>query len=241
LGALSTTAVALYTHTYIGNNGAIGLFMARVNMGPVEPPQHKGRLPQYTGDKLVKLQVKFNKVEELGVFRHSEDIGISVEDLEPSFLVKKSSGGSRLVTALADVGHYGKPQPDVDSTLRHIPKWKHLIATDLKSAFYQIPLAQDSMKYCGITTPFKAVRVYVRSAMGMPGSDTAPEELTFSVLGQPLQDGVLAKIADDLHCGRDTPLKLLENWQQVLQAFYQCDLRLSTSKTVINPKSPTIL
>ena len=33
------------------------------------------------------------------------------------------------------------------------------------------------MKYCGVATPFKGVRVYVRSAMGMPGSETALEEL----------------------------------------------------------------
>ena len=39
-----------------------------------------------------------------------------------------------------------------------------LIATDLTSAFYQIPLSQDSMKYCGVATPFKGVRVYVRFA-----------------------------------------------------------------------------
>ena len=31
--------------------------------------------------------------------------------------------------------------PDVDSTLRQITQWKHIITTDLMSAFYQIPLA----------------------------------------------------------------------------------------------------
>ena len=77
--------------------------------------------------------------------------------------------------------------PDVDSTLRHIGQWKHLIATDLTSALYQIPLSQDSIKYCGIATPFKGVRVYVRSAMGLPGSETALEELMCCVLGHLLQ------------------------------------------------------
>ena len=100
---------------------------------------------------------------------------------------------------------------DVDSTLRHIAQWKHLVATNLTSAFYQIPLAQDSMKYCGVATPFKGVRVYVRSAMGMPGSETALEELMCRVLGHLQQDGVIAKIADDLYCGGNTPLELLQN------------------------------
>ena len=73
-------------------------------MGPVEPPQRKGRLPQYARGKLVELQQKFDELEAMGVFKRPEDIGISVEYLNPSFLVKKPSGGTRQVTAFADVG-----------------------------------------------------------------------------------------------------------------------------------------
>ena len=87
-----------------------------------------------------------------------------MEFLNPSFLVKKINGGYRLVTAFADVGRYSKPQPslmqDVDSTLRQIAQWRHIITTDLTSAFYQIPLARESMKYCGVATPIRGVRVY---------------------------------------------------------------------------------
>ena len=117
-------------------------------MGPVEPPQRKGRLLQYARDKLVELQENFDHLEQLGVFQRPEDVGITVEYLNPSFLVKKPNSGSRLVTAFADVGRYGKPQPsllpDVDSTLRRIAQWSHIIVTDLTSAFYQIPLAKES-------------------------------------------------------------------------------------------------
>ena len=37
-------------------NGAVVPFEAKVNVGPVEPPQGKGRLPQYARNKLVDLQ-----------------------------------------------------------------------------------------------------------------------------------------------------------------------------------------
>ena len=114
------------------------------------------------------------------------------EYLNPSFLVKKASGGHRLVTAFADVGRYSKPQPslmpDVDSTLRQIGQWKYIVVTDLSKAFYQIPLSKDSIKYCGVETPFKGVRVYVRSAMGMPGSETALEELMCRVFADLLHE-----------------------------------------------------
>ena len=177
-------------------------------MGPVEPPQRKGRLPQYSRGKLVELQQKFDDLEEMGVFKRLEDVGKSAEYLNPSFLVKKASGGYRLVTAFSDVGRYSKLQPslmpDVDSTLRLIAQWKFIVSTDLTNAFYQIPLSRDSMRYCGVVTPFSGVRVYVRSAMGMPGSETALEELMCRVLGPFLKEGIVAKIADDLYCGGNT-------------------------------------
>ena len=108
--------------------------------------------------------------------------------------------------------------PDVDSTLRTIAPWKYIIKTDLTLAFYQIPLSKSSMKYCGIATPFHGIRVYTRSAMGMPGSETAFEETMCCVLGDFIQ-GCLAKLADDLYCGANTPEALLANWRRILDTL----------------------
>ena len=228
-----------------GYNGAAGPIEAQVNMGPVEPPQRKGRLPLYPRDKLVDLQEKFDELEKDHVVRKPEDVDVAVEYLNPSFLIKKPSGGHRLVTAFADVGRYSKPQPslmpDVDSTLRTIAPWKVIIKTDLSRAFYQIPLSQASRKYCGVATPFRGIRVYCRSAMGMPGSETALEEMMCRVLGDFIQEGHVAKIADDLYCGAATPEDLVNIWSRVLEQLDRCNLRLSPTKTVICPKSTTIL
>ena len=68
------------------------------------------------------------------------------------------------------------------------------------------------MKYCGVATPFRGVRAYTRCALGMPGSETALEELMCRVLGDGLQDGIAAKLADDLYCGADTPEELLSRF-----------------------------
>ena len=83
--------------------------------------------------------------------------------------------------------------------------------------------------------------IHVHSAMGMPGSETALEELMCRILGDLLEEGVVAKIADDLYCGGNSVEELLHNWKRVLQALSKCDLKLSASKTVINPQSTTIL
>ena len=107
-----------------GYNGSLGPYQAIVNMDLMLPPQRKGHVPQYSYDKLVELQQKFDELESLSVFMKPKDANGVAEYLNPSFLVKKPSGGFRLITAFADVGRYAKPQPSlmpaVDSTLRQI-------------------------------------------------------------------------------------------------------------------------
>ena len=61
------------------------------------------------------------------------------------------------------------------------------------------------------------------------------------VLGDFIQEGCVAKLADDLYCDGDTPEALLNNWIWVLEALDRCNLRLSPTKTVICPRSTTIL
>ena len=228
-----------------GYNGAVGPLCAVVNMGPVLPPQRKGKLPQYARNRLEELQAQIDDLEDLGVFGKPEDLGVIAEYINPSFLVKKENGGNRLVTNFTEVGKYAKPQPslmpNVDSTLREIAKWKYIIKTDLTKAYYQIPLSRESMKYCGVATPFRGIRVYKRCAMGMPGSETALEELMSRILGDLIFSGNVTKIADDLYCGADSLDELLKIWESILHALDQCDLRLSPTKTVICPKSTIIL
>ena len=161
----------VFDSEFPGYNGAAGPLETVVNVGPTLPPQGKGHLPQCPRNKLVELQDKFDTLEKAGVFVHPEDHSRSIvaEYLNPSFLIKKASGSYHLVTAFAEVGRYTKPQPslmpNVDSTLRHITRWKYLIQSYLTNALYQIPLAKSSMKFCGVVTPFKGVRVYAQSAM----------------------------------------------------------------------------
>ena len=66
-------------------------------------------------------------------------------------------------------------------------------------------------------------------------------ELPCRVLGHLLEQGVIAKIADDLYCGGNSPHELLQKWRRVLQALHKCNLRLSSSKTILNPQSTTVL
>ena len=76
--------------------------------------------------------------------------------------------------------------------------------------------------------------------MDMPGSETALEELMCRVLGDLVQEDV-AKTADDLYCGGNSPEEALRNWERVLEALSKNNLSLSARKTIICPKSTTVL
>ena len=78
---------AVFDSRIPGYNGAAGPIEGIVNMGPVEPPQRKGRVPQYSRDQLDLLQDKFDELEAQSVFRRPEDLEVVVEYLNPSFLV----------------------------------------------------------------------------------------------------------------------------------------------------------
>lgn len=105
--------------------------------------------------------------------------------------------------------------------------------TDLTKAVYLISLARDSMKHCGVGPPFRGVRVYTCTTMGMPGSETAFKELTCRVMGDLLEEGIVVKLAADFfYCGADTPEQLVVNFSRVLAALNRCNLQLSASKTV---------
>ena len=115
---------------------------------------------------------------------------------------------------------------DINSVLYQIAQWKYLITADLIQAFYQIPLSQKSMKYCGVLTPYRGASVYVRSAMGMPGCETALEELMCRILGELLIEDIIVHIDDYLYCGAHSAIDLLQNRNQSLSAMKKCDLCL---------------
>ena len=226
-------------------NGHSGPCSAEVNMGPSRPPQRKGRVPMYSRGNLQDLQDKCDELESKGVLAKPSELGISVEYVSPSFLVKKSSGAYRLVTDFNSISPFIKPlpslMPDVNSTLHRISSWKYLIKTDLTEAYYQIPLKRSAMKYCGIVTPYKGTRVYTVGCMGLPGVESALEELTCLVFGDLVAAGMVAKLADDLYIGASTEEELIDNFRVVLQRLHENNLRLSARKTQIAPRSCVIL
>ena len=226
-------------------NGHSGPFKHVINMSPNLPPQRRGSVPMYNHSDLVALQLKYDELLAEGVLARPEDYGVSIEYCHPSFLVKKSSGGFRLVTAFGEFAEFARVTPtsvsNVESVLQRIGQWNVLIKADLKWAYYQILLAIESLKYAGVISPFKGAYVYTRSVMGLPGSEAALEEVLCRVLGDLIQEGGVVKLADDLYCGAETVEELMPIWSKVLERLSANGMKLSPDKTVCCPTSTIVL
>ena len=61
------------------------------------------------------------------------------------------------------------------------------------------------------------------------------------MLGDLIQAGYVAKIADDLYVGSEETLGLVSNWKDVLVQLDLSDLSVSAPKTVIAPLSTVLL
>ena len=131
--------------------------------------------------------------------------------------------------------------PTVDSILRTIASWKFIVTSDLRDSFYQIPLERDSMKWCATQTPYRGLRCYLVAAQGMPGSSETLEEVMCAVLGDLVQAGCVAKIADDLYVGGESVEQLISNWSMVLHSLDNNGLKLKAVKTLIAPLNAQIL
>ncbi len=226
-------------------NDASGKVRSRIIISNVMPPTRKLRVPNYCKNSMEKLQEKFDELEAQGVFARPEDVGVVVEHVSPSFLVAKPSGGHRLVTNFASLLDYCKTlptiMPTVESVLRTLSSWKYIVVTDLRDAFYQIPMDKSSMKWCATPTPFRGLRVYTVAVQGLPGSSEFLEEMLCAVLGEYVKQGIVAKIADDLNVGGDTIESLYYNWMNVLDALYRNGLKLKGPKTIVAPTQTQIL
>ena len=77
--------------------------------------------------------------------------------------------------------------------------------------------------------------------MGMPGSESALDEMMSCILGDLIEKGVVLRIADDIYVGANNLEELFSTWKIVHIRFHQSDIRLSATKTEILPLSTIVL
>ena len=94
-----------------------------------------------------------------------------------------------------------------EDVITSLGKWKYLLKTDLKSAYFQIKMDRDSQQWLGTNSPYK----------GLKNMAEFLEEIVARILSSCLAEGYITKISDDLIIGGNTVDELLSNWTNVLE------------------------
>ena len=140
-------------------NAKSGKITPAVHLGKAAPAPKKSKVPSYNRKNMQALQEKFDELHREGTLVRAEEYGIQVKHSSPSFLVKKPDNPSqRLVTSFTELNKFIRPLPTKMSTtsevLQSISRWKYIIKTDLKSAYYQMSMDKNSMAWLGTNSPY---------------------------------------------------------------------------------------
>ena len=233
-------------------NGELGNLDAKVvlNSRGVEPPSFPFRKLCQPEALNQKQQEVMDAMEADGILVRPEDVGIVPTHVHPSFMVPKLDDGTftgeyRLVTGLSSLSPFLKPSrvplPTVEEAFRKLAKWPYLIMADLKSWHWQIPLNKDSMRFFGTATPYGGLRLYAMQPMGYLNATENADLVIQSVLAPAIQQGRCTRIADNLFTGGQTGKEAADNFHMMLNLCANSGLTFKASKTVICPRSVTIL
>lgn len=96
---------------------------------------------------------------------------------------------------------------------------------------------KDSIKWLGTVSPYKAINVYTRAAVGLRNISEHLDEILSRVLVDLIAKQILVKTADDLLTGANTMDELFSNYKDVSQCLQENNLCLAVNKTTISPKS----
>ncbi|UYV60109.1 K02A2.6-like [Cordylochernes scorpioides] len=153
------------------------------------------------------------KMEEDGIIEKIEEPTVWAH---PMVVVKKPSGKYRICIDPRELNkwvlreHYTLPAPE--NILAEIPKAKFYSVLDAKSAFWQVPLSENTSKYLVMSTPFGRYR-FLRLPFGI---SSAPE-IFQKIMHEMFCDipNVVCYIDDLLIWARESRLKLTLNKLQM--------------------------
>ena len=117
----------------------------RFTSPPVQP--NKVYQPAYSQDMKRQLELKIEELIDAGILVRPESIGVTVEFVSPSLLVKKSDGTWRLVTDFTQLNRFIAPDassnPSIQEAKFELSNKKFRAELDLSNYYYQSGLRRE--------------------------------------------------------------------------------------------------
>lgn len=146
---------------------------------------------------------------------------------------KKEKGSYRFCVDYRQLNKVTKkdayPLPYMTTILDKLRNAKYLSSVDVKSAFFQVPIANESREYTAFTVPGRGLYHFKRMPFGLSNSPATFQRLMDHILGPELEPFVFVYL-DDIIIVSNTFEKHLEILKEIFNRLSNAGLTLSKEK-----------
>lgn len=157
----------------------------------------------------------------------------------PIVMIKKKTGGWRFCVDYRALNREtvkdSYPLPYVSATLDKLRDARYLSTLDIKSAYWQIPIAESSRPLTAFTVPFRELFQFKRMPFGLTNAPAVWQRLIDRVVGVDLEKYVFVYLDDVIIC---TPTfeQHLQVLREVLSRIIRAGLTLNREKQFCKPE-----
>lgn len=174
------------------------------------------------------IDEELDKMLEMGVVEPSSSGWSS-----PVLMVPKKDGTHRFCVDFRKLNAVTKrdayPLPYISAILDRLRNATYLSSLDIKSAYWQVPVAQESRDYLSFTVPGRGLFRFCRMPFGLHNSPATWQRLIDKVLGPELEPFVFVYL-DDIIVVTSTFEEHCQILKEVLDRLSKANLRLSLEK-----------
>lgn len=153
------------------------------------------------------MEAELDKMLALGVVEPSNSPWAA-----PVCMIPKRDGSQRfcidfrLLNAVTIKDAY--PIPNIDDILDNLGNTRYLSTLDIKSAYWQVPLAPEARAYTGFVVPGRGLHQFVRMPFGLSNAPATWQRIIDNVLGEDLKPFVWVYLDDIVVTAPDFPSHL---------------------------------
>ena len=188
----------------------------------------RDRFPHIPPHMVEEVRQHLKTMQKSGVIQPSRS-----QYSSPLVLVKKSDGSLRFCVDFRKLNKRTikdcYSMPSVESTLNRLAGTQYFTSMDLKTGYWQIPLAPEDRHKCAFSAGVLGFWEYLRMPMGLAGACSSFQRMVESVMDTLNLEACLLYL-DDIIVASSTYEEHMDKLERVLARIWESGLKLKPSK-----------